>query len=132
MEQTSAALYTARIRAYLDALERGDAAALLALFAPGARIVSPLAGTAAPADFYPKLFAASSPSRITLLDIAVSTTGSPHATAYFQYDWVLRDGAAAPFRCVDVFGFDAEARIAELVIVYDTHPIREAVGTQFS
>lgn len=126
------ALYTQRIRTYLEALERGDVAAICALFTPEAQICSPFLGWMKPAPFFEKVVAASGESKITLIDICVSATGARRATGYFIYDWGLKDGSAVRFECVDVFEFDEDGLIERMIIVYDTHPIRSTVGDKYA
>ncbi|MGY2489244.1 nuclear transport factor 2 family protein [Cupriavidus sp. CP313] len=126
------ALYTQQVRAYLGLLERGDVAAICALFTPDARIFSPFLGWMAPAPFFAKVSEASGRSTITPIDVCVSTTGARRATGYFIYDWMLKDGSAVRFECVDVFEFDVNGLIERMVIVYDTHPIRSTVGDKYA
>ena len=53
--------------------------------------------------------------------------------AWFRYDWTLRDGQQLSFTCVDVFSFGPGSdRIAQMHIVYDTHPLREQVGDKYA
>ncbi len=125
-------LYTSRVREYLSELQRGDAAAICKLFAPDAQVYSPLLGWVSPQPFFEKLSAVSGQSGITLIDVCVSATGDARATGYFVYEWALKDGRIVLFECVDVFEFDDEGRIARLVIIYDTHPIRAPLGDSFS
>jgi ketosteroid isomerase-like protein len=125
-------LYTQQVRSYLKALERGDVAGICALFAPDAQIFSPFLGWMQPAPFFAKVSEASGESTITPIDICVSTTGAPRATGYFIYDWVLKDGSAVRFECVDVFEFDGNGLIERMTIVYDTHPIRSTVGDKYA
>ncbi|KAG8150728.1 nuclear transport factor 2 family protein [Burkholderia catarinensis] len=132
MVSSSEALYTRQVGTYLKALERGDVAAICALFTPDARIFSPFLGWMQPTPFFEKVAAASGQSRITPIDICVSTTGARRATGYFVYDWGLKDGAAVQFECVDVFEFDDSGLIERMVIVYDTHPVRGAVGDKYA
>ncbi|HEM7808761.1 nuclear transport factor 2 family protein [Burkholderia multivorans] len=124
--------YARQIDTYLQALERGDVAAICALFAPDAQIHSPFLGWMAPAPFFEKVAAASGQSRITPIDICVSTTGARRATGYFVYDWGLKDGSVVTFECVDVFEFDEAGLIEQMKIVYDTHPVRDAVGDKYA
>ena len=49
-----------------------------------------------------------------------------------MYDWGLKDGSAVQFECVDVFEFDESGRVERMVIVYDTHPVREVVGDKYA
>ncbi|VWC79408.1 polyketide cyclase [Burkholderia lata] len=132
MVSSSKALYTRQVDTYLKALERGDVAAICALFTPDARIFSPFLGWMQPTPFFEKVVSASGQSRITAIDICVSATGAPRATGYFVYDWGLKDGSAVQFECVDVFEFDDSGRVERMVIVYDTHPVRAAVGDKYA
>ncbi|HDR9154931.1 TPA: nuclear transport factor 2 family protein [Burkholderia vietnamiensis] len=132
MISSSDALYTRQVDTYLKALERGDVAAICALFTPDARIFSPFLGWMAPQPFFEKVAVASGQSRITPIDVCVSTTGARRATGYFVYDWGLNDGSAVRFECVDVFEFDDAARIERMTIIYDTYPIRSTVGDKYA
>jgi ketosteroid isomerase-like protein len=132
MVSSSEALYTRQVRSYLAELERGNVAAICALFAPDAQIFSPFLGWMRPAPFFAKVNAASGQSKITPIDICVSTTGARRATGYFIYDWGLKDGSAVRFECVDVFEFDDEGLIERMIIVYDTYPIRSTVGDKYA
>jgi ketosteroid isomerase-like protein len=125
-------LYTQQVRTYLKELERGDVAAICALFAPDARIFSPFLGWMQAAPFFAKVSEASGDSTIRPIDICVSTTGARRATGYFIYDWVLKDGSAVSFECVDVFEFDANGLVERMIIVYDTYPIRSTVGDKYA
>jgi len=132
MSGIDTAQYAARLTAYLHALEKSNVDEVVALFAPQATIYSPLLGWVSPASFYRKLADASGNSKITLLDIFHSSQGSRRATAYFRYDWVLKDHSTVSFDCVDVFDFTVDGLIEKLVIIYDTHTIRADLGDRFS
>jgi ketosteroid isomerase-like protein len=132
VETSSKALYTQRVVSYLEELQRGDVAAICALFREDAQIYSPFLGWMRPAPFFAKVIEASGESKITPIDICVSSTGAPRATGYFVYDWGLKDGSAVRFECVDVFEFDASGLIERMLIVYDTHPIRATVGDKYA
>ncbi|WJN73772.1 hypothetical protein OH687_26025 [Burkholderia anthina] len=106
--------------------------AICALFTPDARIFSPFLGWMHAEPFFSKVAAASGESKITPIDICVSTTGARRATGYFIYDWALKDGSVARFECVDVFEFDIAGLIERMIIVYDTHPIRSTVGDKYA
>jgi hypothetical protein len=125
-------LYTQQVRTYLKELERGDVAAICALFAPDAQIFSPFLGWMQAAPFFTKVSEASGASTIRPIDICVSTTGARRATGYFIYDWVLKGGSAVSFECVDVFEFDASGLVERMIIVYDTYPIRSTVGDKYA
>lgn len=132
MKSIDPVFFSEQIRNYLKELESSNVAGVLALFTPDARIYSPLLGWVSPAPFYRKLADASGNSKIKLMDICSSTQGNPRATAYFTYDWQLKDGSQVSFDCVDVFDFNKEGLIEKMVIVYDTHAIRADLGDRFS
>jgi len=120
---------TETVRRYLERLHASDTEGLVALFAPGGTVVSPFLGTMAARPFFDKLAQSSQRSVITPLDLFESEA---RVAAWFHYDWTLNDGRVVSFSCVDVFDFDAEARIARMTIVYDTHPIRAEVGDKYA
>jgi hypothetical protein len=129
---SSELLYTQQVRSYLKELARGDVAAICSLFAPDAQIFSPFLDWMQAAPFFAKVSEASGDSTIRPIDICVSTTGAPRATGYFIYDWVLKDGSAVSFECVDVFEFDANGLFERMIIVYDTYPMRSTVGDKYA
>jgi hypothetical protein len=54
------------------------------------------------------------------------------AVAYYLYDWRLKDGSKVAFECADVFNFDPDTgHIASIVLVYDTHLVRDAVENKY-
>lgn len=131
MSDAKANRFAGKLKEYLHELEKSNVDGVVALFAPDARIYSPLLGWVNPRPFYTKLAEASGNSSITLLDIFQSTQGNRTANAFFRYDWVLRDGSKVSFDCVDVFDFNDEGLIEKLVIIYDTHQIRGDLGNRF-
>jgi hypothetical protein len=94
---------------------------------------SPFLGMMKARELFPKLAQASSQSVITLIDLFASVQPADdtvRVAAYFRYDWMLNDGRPVDFTCVDVFGFrPGSARIDNMHIVYDTHPLRERAPT---
>lgn len=113
---------------YLAALEDSNLSAVLALFADGAFVDSPLYGRMAAEDFYPALFQDTSSSRLTLKTILEGDIDGAPVVAFwfdFDFDWTLADGTPAPFTVMDVAELDAAGRITELHIIYDTAPIRQ-------
>jgi ketosteroid isomerase-like protein len=121
------------VREYLVALEAGDVERLVALFAPDGCVVSPFLGRVAARTFFPKVAEASTGARLAVHDVLASVEGNPRAAAYFRYDWWLKDGSLVSFDCADVFDFDPETgAIRSLIILYDTHPLRESVGSQYA
>lgn len=88
-------------------------------------IHSPLYGELKASKFYKDLFADTSESKITLLNIFKGKdnfTGAGH----FRYDWKMADGTPVSFECVDVFKFSEDNLINKLIIIYDTAGIRPA------
>ena len=124
------------VRSYLRHLHASDTAGLVASFEDDGLVHSPFLGTMLAQDFFPKLASASSQSVITLIDLFASVQladDTLRVAAYFRYDWTLSDGRLVDFTCVDVFSFRPDsARIAQMHIVYDTHPLREQVGDKYA
>jgi hypothetical protein len=116
---------------YLDALARADLDGVLALFAEGAVVHSPLYGHRPARAFYEELFADTARSELTLRSVMRGERdGRPVVSFWFDFDWTLADGTPAPFTVVDVAELDAEGLVTDLHIVYDTAPIRAAFERQ--
>ena len=82
--------------------------------------------------FFDRLAGASAKNVITPIDIFLSSSGKNHATAYFQYDWTVRDGTLITFKVMDLFTFEpASDQVTYLDIIYDTHPIRASAGNKY-
>jgi ketosteroid isomerase-like protein len=123
----------AAVHDYLAALEAGDADRLLALFSANGWVQSPLLGRVSAREFFPKVVAASSATRLSVHDVLVSAEGHPRAVGYFLYEWWLGDGSKVSFECADVFNFNpSTGKIESLIILYDTHPIRALVGDKYA
>jgi len=121
------------VHEYLEALEAGNLEAVVALFEEDGWVLSPFLGRMSAREFFPKVIDASSGAKLTTHDVLVSAERYPRAAAYFRYDWWLRDGPKVSFECADVFTFGPKTgRIESMIILYDTHPIREAVGDKYS
>lgn len=120
------------VHEYLKALEAGDAEKAAALFVPEGWVESPFLGRLPVHQFVSKVAKGSRDTRLTVHDVLVSAEGHLRAVAYYQYDWRLRDGARVAFDCADVFNFDpATGRLQSIVLVYDTHPVRQVVENKF-
>jgi hypothetical protein len=120
------------VREYLIALESAAVEKIISLFEPDGWVFSPFIGRMTAREFFPKLVAVSSKTRLTIHDILISAEGQPRAIGYFLYDWWLKDGSKVSFECADVFTFNPETgKILSIVILYDTHPIRETVGDKY-
>ena len=121
------------VREYLSALETGDVIRIVSLFEPDGWVLSPFLGQLSALEFFPKVVDASSKTKLTVHDILISSEGHPRAVGYFHYDWWLKDGSKVSFECADVFTFNPKTgKILSMVILYDTYPIREAVGDKYS
>jgi ketosteroid isomerase-like protein len=120
------------VRKYLKALEAGDAEKAAALFVTDGWVRSPFLGRIRVKDYVNKVAAASGKSELTVHDVLVSAEGHMRAVAYYLYDWRLRDGSQVSFECADVFNFDLDTgRIASVVLVYDTHLVRDVVQNKY-
>jgi SnoaL-like domain len=120
------------VRKYLKALEAGDAEKAAALFTVDGWVRSPFLGQLPVREYVSKVAAASGRSELTVHDVLVSAEGHTRAVAYYLYDWRLRDGSRVAFECADVFNFDPNTgHIASLVLVYDTHLVRDVVENKY-
>jgi ketosteroid isomerase-like protein len=120
------------VRKYLKALEAGDADRAGALFVPQGWVESPFLGRLPVRDYVAKVAAASGRSELTVHDVLVSAEGHMRAVAYYLYDWRLKDGSRVSFECADVFNFDLDTgRIGSIVLVYDTHLVRDVVQDKY-
>jgi len=120
------------VRKYLEALEASDVDKAAALFTPNGWVQSPFLGRIPVRNYIAKVAAASSASKLTVHDVLVSAEGHMRAVAYYLYDWRLKDGSRVAFECADVFNFDPETgRIASVVLVYDTHLVRDVVENRY-
>ena len=120
------------VRKYLKALEAGDVDRAAALFTTNAWVQSPFLGRISIRDYVTKVAEASGRSELTVHDVLVSAEGHMRAVAYYLYDWRLKDGSRVSFDCADVFNFDLDTgRIASIVLVYDTHLIRDVVQNKY-
>src|SRR6202167_2013319 len=120
------------VRKYLKALEASDADKPAALCSPDGGVQSPFLGRLPVRTYVAKVAAASSATELTVHDVLVSAEGHMRAVAYYLYDWRLKDGSKVAFECADVFNFDPETgRIASVVLVYDTHLVRDVVENKY-
>lgn len=116
----------------MDALGRGDYATIKGLFSPDGRVISPFLGEMQAEPFFDRLAEASESNVITPIDIFLSESDSPHAVAYFQYDWTVRDGTVITFTVMDYFTFvPGSDLVSSLDLIYDTHPIRVSHGNKY-
>lgn len=123
--------YVSLLNTYMVALGKSDYATVKSLFAPGGKVLSPFLGEMLAGPFFDRLAGASTQNVITPIDIFLSDSGRQHATAYFQYDWTVRDGTLITFKVMDLFTFDADHKVTYLDLIYDTHPIRASAGNKY-
>jgi len=124
--------YVSILKTYMDALGRSDYATVKSLFAPGGKVLSPFLGEMPAGPFFDRLAGASTQNVITPIDIFLSTSEQHHATAYFQYDWTVRDGTLITFKVMDLFSFEPGTNLVTyLDLIYDTHPIRASAGNKY-
>lgn len=124
--------YVAVLQAYMTALGQSDYAAVKGLFAPEGKVRSPFLGEMLAGPFFDRLAGASASNVITPIDIFVSATGKNCATAYFRYDWTVRDGTLISFEVMDLFTFEPHGnQVSRLDLIYDTHPIRVSAGNKY-
>ena len=111
---------------YLAALEAADTTRMLALFDDGATVNSPLYGLMPAREFYPRLFQDTAQSTLRLRSVMVGETTEcrPTVAFWFDFHWILSDGALAQFTVVDVAELDQDGHILTLHILYDTAPLR--------
>ena len=120
------------VRKYLKALESSDIERAAALFTSNGWVQSPFLGRLPVRAYMAKVADASSSSVLTVHDVLVSAEGHMRAVAYYLYDWRLKDGSKVAFECADVFNFDPETgHIASVVLVYDTHLVRDVVENKY-
>jgi ketosteroid isomerase-like protein len=120
------------VRKYLKALEAGDAEKAGALFTVDGWVRSPFLGQLPVRDYVRAVARASGDSKLTVHDVLVSAEGQTRAVAYYLYDWGLKDGSRVAFECADVFNFDPDSgHIASIVLVYDTHLVRDVVQDKY-
>jgi SnoaL-like domain len=120
------------MRRYMKALHVADYAQIVAMFAPGGRVISPFLGEMEAAPFFARLGGASTQNVITPIDVFVSADDTPRATAFFRYDWTVTDGTLISFEVMDLFEFAPGTDLVQrLSLIYDTHPIRAAAGNKY-
>lgn len=120
------------VRKYLKALEANDVEKAAALFTADGWVQSPFLGRLPVRAYISKVAGASKTSQLTVYDVLVSAEGNMRAVAYYLYDWQLKDGSKVAFECADVFNFDpATGHIASVVLVYDTHLVRDVVENKY-
>lgn len=124
--------YVRVLKTYMTALGQSDYTTVKGLFAATGRVKSPFLGEMPAGPFFDRLAEASATNVISPIDIFLSESQKYHATAYFQYDWTVRDGTLITFKVMDLFTFESEGdKVTCLDLIYDTHPIRASAGNKY-
>lgn len=113
------------MKAYLNALGKGNYEDIIRLFSADAVVFSPLKGRVDAKKFYRNLLNDTAKSRLRVLD---TLTGKKFNAIHFNYTWTLKNGKKTSFDCVDIFSFNKSNKIKKLVIIYDTHKVRESLS----
>lgn len=108
-----------QIDAYLEALGRGDVAAILALFTENAMVLSPVYGTRSAKEFYEVLAGDTRASELTFKALYPAESGT-RCALHFTYTWHREAGDTVTFDCVDLFELDEAGLFTQLQIIYDT------------
>lgn len=119
-------IYEDIVKKYMSALARCDLDGLCQLFAPDAKVYSPLLGWIEPRIFFEKMCTLSDVKKSSQIphDTLLSTEGKPVMIKHFTYHWVVKDGRQTTFEVCDVFEFNENNLIAKETILYDTHQLR--------
>ena len=111
---------------YLEYLENNNIEALLSLFSADAIVHSPIYGSKPAKEFYKILGSDTSNSSLTFINSFENYDTNSFAL-YFNYEWTLKNGKVVSFDVVDVIQCDAERKIKDLKIIYDTFLTRKEV-----
>lgn len=113
---------------YLHAMDLGDRAAILDLFHPDARIVSPLYGDCSAARYYDALFDDTLCSETRLLQAFEDASRASLLALHFECDWMFPNHAEIRFQRIDLFALQPDGeRFAGLTILQDSTAIRAAL-----
>lgn len=106
-------------QAYINELEQGHVANVVALFSANGIVESPLYGLQNASDFYVQLNNDTHNSKLSLKGI-FEDHNTGHMALYFEYIWTLRSDEKVTFDVVDILEFDTNNKITKLKIIYDT------------
>jgi len=115
----------ASMLAYLEYLGSADIAGLRSLFAPNAKVLSPLYGELEATAFYDRLMEDTSASSLNLHHHWYDEK-SRRGALFFAYGWDMANGQFAQFDVVDIIDFNHLGEIEKLQIIYDTEATRSA------
>lgn len=111
---------------YIEFLENGKIPELINLFTENGVVHSPIYGLMLAKDFYPKLNDDTNNSELKL-DTIFEDEQSNKIALYFKYIWTLKSDKVVEFDVVDIIEFNAENKITDLKIIYDTVISRKLV-----
>ena len=112
---------------YLACLEVGDVEGVIALFSANGIVHSPIYGMKEASLFYKELASDTQNSKLDLKGI-FEDSESNQLAIYFNYQWTLKNGKQINFDVVDILVFDANDKIIDLKIIYDTVVSRNAIA----
>ncbi|MFC6633350.1 nuclear transport factor 2 family protein [Microbulbifer taiwanensis] len=112
-------------RRYLQAMESGDLAALLALFTEDASATSPISGAQPARDFYRHVMDITSDRSMALKTIFIGASDPRHAAIHMSYTRSVLGKPPSTIEGVDVFSLNGDcSRFTSVTIIYDTAPVR--------
>ncbi len=114
-------------KTYLRHLENGDMEKVIDLFTISGTVESPIYGIKKAHKFYRELNNDTTNSELFLKGI-FEKSDSNSLALYFTYKWTLKSNQNVEFDVVDIIEFDANNKIENLKIIYDTVISRKLVS----
>jgi hypothetical protein len=114
-------------KTYISHLENGLVEKVISLFTHDGLVHSPLYGTKSAKDFYTLLADDTSKSELNINGLFEDEKNCRLAL-YFNYRWTLKNGEVVIFDVVDIMQFNAENKIIDLKIIYDSINTRQAIA----
>ena len=114
-ENPTRAAMEATLNAYVERINAGDAAGVLALFAPGAVIEDPIGSPAKTGDDLPGWFADAAAFRTRITPVTpIRGSHGNEALLVFEVEFTPPDSPRLKVRSADACRFDAAGRITSL------------------
>lgn len=111
---------------YLAAIDRGDLAAIEAMFTPDAEVVSPLYGRMPAAEFHRALLADAGRARLQLRNLFDAANRAPSGAMHLSCALTFAE-ETVEFEAVDLFELAPDGeRFSGLTIIYDSPATRDA------
>jgi len=111
---------------YIDFLSKGDVESIINLFTVNGKVNSPIYGEQKASDFYKTLSNDTINSELKLKGL-FEDTDTGKLALYFKYKWTVKSGKLVEFDVVDIVEFNAQNKIVELTIIYDTVVSRKLI-----